>query len=60
MSGFAASYMTATLAKEGTEETSGCVISSPVKASEPTQDTGQGLNIVAAQPGLELPGRDTL
>lgn len=36
------------------------MISSPVKAAEPTQEAGQGLNIVAAQPGLELPDRDTL
>lgn len=45
---------------EGAKEISGCVISSPVKAAEPTQERGLGLNIVAAQPGLELPGRDTL
>lgn len=35
--------------RKGTEEISSCVISSPVKAAEPTQETGQGLNIVAAQ-----------
>lgn len=46
--------------KGGTKETSGCVISSPVKAAEPTQEGGQGLNIAAAQPGLELLGRHTL
>lgn len=47
-------------AKGGTEEISSCVISSLVKAAEPTQERDQGLNIVAAQQGLELPGRDTL
>ncbi|KAG7228764.1 hypothetical protein INR49_008542 [Caranx melampygus] len=42
------------------KEITGCVISSPEKAAEPTQERGQGLNIVAAQPGLELPCRHTL
>lgn len=42
------------------EEIRICLISRPTKAADPTQETGQGLNIAAAQPGLELPGRDKL
>lgn len=41
--------MTVVLTK-GTEETSGCVISSPMQA-EPTQERGQGLNIAATEAG---------
>lgn len=40
-------YMVAAVqTKEGTEEISGCMISSPVKVAKPTQERGQRLNIV--------------
>ena len=51
---------TAVPAEGVSKEISGYMISSPVKVAEPTQESGQRPNIVAAKLELELSGRDML